>query len=120
MTLSEYIESIKNKRIAVVGIGVSNTPWIELLLRSGCDVTACDKRSAEEMGEDAVKLTALGAKLKLGEDYLEDLDQDIIFRTPGLLPFDEHLEAARARGSLVTSEMELFFSLCRSKAVLWK
>ena len=117
MTLSEYIESIKNKRIAVVGIGVSNTPWIELLLRSGCDVTACDKRSAEQMGEDASKLTALGAKLKLGEDYLEDLDQDIIFRTPGLLPFDEHLEAAKARGSLVTSEMELFFSLCPCRTI---
>lgn len=112
MTLSDYISSIRDKRIAVVGVGVSNRPWLELLLRSGCRVTACDKRSEEEMGEDATSLRALGAELKLGEDYLEGLDQDVIFRTPGLLPFDEHLQAARERGSLVTSEMELFFSLC--------
>ena len=117
MTLFEYIESIKNKSVAVIGIGVSNTPWIELLLQSGCDVTACDQRSAEQMGAEGERLAALGARLKLGKDYLEDLDQDIIFRTPGLLPFDEHLEAARARGSLVTSEMELFFSLCPCKII---
>lgn len=117
MTLFEYIESIKNKSVAVIGIGVSNTPWIELLLQSGCDVTACDQRSVEQMGAEEERLAALGARLKLGKDYLEDLDQDIIFRTPGLLPFNEHLEAARARGSLVTSEMELFFSLCPCKII---
>ena len=54
----------------------------------------------------------MGAELKLGADYLEGLDQDIIFRTPGLMPFDPHLEAAKARGCLVTSEMEVFMSLC--------
>ena len=112
MTLNEYIESIKEKRIAVIGIGVSNEPLIELLLNKGCHVTACDKRSMEEMGEEGQKLEAMGAELKLGADYLEDLDHDIIFRTPGLMPFDSHLEAAKARGSLVTSEMEVFMSLC--------
>ena len=112
MTLNEYIESIKEKRIAVIGIGVSNEPLIELLLNKGCHVTACDKRSMEEMGEEGRKLEAMGAELKLGADYLEGLDQDIIFRTPGLMPFDPHLEAAKARGSLVTSEMEVFMALC--------
>ena len=112
MTLSDYIDSVKDKRIAVIGAGVSNTPWIELLLKSGCAVTVCDKRTPEEMSEEGERLAALGAELQLGKDYLEGLDQDIIFRTPGLLPFDEHLAAARERGSLVTSEMELFFALC--------
>ena len=117
MTLSEYIESIKNKSLAVIGAGVSNTPWIELLLQNGCRVTVCDQRSAEQMGEEGERLAALGAELQLGPDYLENLDQDIIFRTPGLLPFDEHLIAAEARGSTVTSEMELFFALCPCKII---
>ncbi len=112
MTLDQYIDSIKDKRIAVIGIGVSNSPLVELLLRSGCQVTACDKHSLAEMGEEGRLLKSLGAEFSLCEDYLEHLDHDIIFRTPGLLPFDRHLEAARARGSLVTSEMEVFFSLC--------
>ena len=117
MTLNEYVNSIKDKRIAVIGVGVSNTPLINLLLSCGCNVTVCDKRSLSEMGMEALNLINRGAKLKLGEDYLEGLDYDIIFRTPGLMPFDPHLEAAKAGGSLITSEMEVFFALCPCKTI---
>ena len=117
MTLSEYADSLKGKTIAVIGIGVSNRPLIELLLSHGCDVTACDLRTREQMGEEAAQLEKLGAKLKLGPDYLEGLDQDVLFRTPGLMPFEEHLEAARARGSVLTSEMEVFLSLCPCRVI---
>ena len=99
MTLSEYVESIRGKRITVVGIGVSNLPLIELLLEGGCELTACDMRSREEMGGEAERLEAMGAKLCLGPGYLDDLDADVIFRTPGLMPFEEHLAAARAKGA---------------------
>ena len=117
MTLNEYILSIKDKRIAVVGIGVSNTPLIRLLLLGGCSVTACDRRSLEQLGMEALELINMGAKLKLGESYLDGLDQDIIFRTPGLMPFDPHLVAAVERGSVLTSEMEVFFRLCPCRTV---
>ncbi len=117
MTLDEYVEGLKGKRIAVIGIGVSNEPLLELLLRHGCDVTACDMRSREEMGEEGARLESLGAKLRLGPDYLEDLDQDILFRTPGLMPFDGHLQAAEARGARLTSEMEVFMSLCPCRII---
>lgn len=117
MTLNEYIDSIRDKRIAVLGIGVSNTPLIELLLENGCDVTACDAHSMEEMGEEGEKLQKMGAKFKLGRNYLEGLDHDIIFRTPGLMPFDPHLLKARERGCLITSEMEVFFALCPCRTI---
>ena len=117
MTLQEYVDSLKDKRIAVLGVGISNSPLLDLLLRNGCDVTACDKRTMEQMGEQGKQLLERGCKLKLGEDYLEDLDQDVIFRTPGLMPFDPYLEAAREKGSLVTSEMEVFLSLCPCKVI---
>ena len=117
MTLQEYLESNRDKRIAVIGIGVSNQPLMELLLCEGFDVTACDKRSLEQMGELGEHYLNLGAKLKLGEDYLEGLDQDLIFRTPGLMPFDPHLLEAEQRGSLITSEMEVFLQLCPCKVI---
>ena len=117
MTLQEYIRSIREKRIAVIGAGVSNMPLIRLLLDGGCDVTVCDKRSLDDMGEDGTELLRRGAKLKLGEDYLEELDQELIFRTPGLMPFDPHLLAAAEKGSVITSEMEVFFSLCPCRTI---
>ena len=117
MTLNDYVNTLKGKRIAVIGIGVSNTPLIRLLLSCGCDVTACDKRSLAEMGMEGLELINMGAKLRLGESYLDGLDHDVIFRTPGLMPFDEHLEAARAHGSVITSEMEAFFELCPCRTI---
>lgn len=117
LTLQDYVQSIQNKKIAVIGAGVSNMPLIRLLLDGGCRVAVCDKRTREEMGADGDELEAAGAVLKLGEDYLEGLDQDIIFRTPGLMPFDPHLMAAAEKGSLITSEMEVFFSLCPCRTI---
>ena len=112
MTLQEYVQSLQDKRIAVIGIGVSNTPLIELLCSNGCRVTAFDKRTREQMGSEGERLEALGVELQLGESYLENLDHDVIFRTPGLMPFDPHLVKAKENGSLITSEMEAFFELC--------
>ena len=104
MTLNQYIDSIRNKTIAVIGIGISNLPLIELLCLHHCSVTARDRRTAEQLGDVADHLVSIGAKLKLGEAYLDSLTEELIFRTPGLLPFDPNLEAAKGRGSIVTSE----------------
>ena len=117
MTLNDYIQSLKGKRIAVIGVGVSNAPLIRLLLSCGCDVTVCDKRTLADMGMEGLELINMGAKLKLGEKYLDGLDHDVVFRTPGLMPFDVHLETAKARGSVITSEMEVFFALCPCRTI---
>ena len=112
-TIREYLNSMVGKRVAVLGIGVSNTPLIHLLLRAGAKVTACDKRTREEFGGQIEELESLGASIRLGEDYLEYLKgQDVIFRTPGLRPDLPQLTAAVERGSVLTSEMEVFFQVC--------
>lgn len=117
MTVSEYMTSLKHKRVAVIGIGVSNTPLIRMLLRAGIDVTACDKSNRENIGIIAEELESLGANLQLGEQYLDNLNHDVIFRTPGLRPDVPALETARARGAEITSEMEVFFKVCPCKII---
>ena len=112
MTLRDYIESLRHKTVAIIGIGVSNTPLLELLLAEGIRVTACDKRSREQMGEQAEHLEQLGCELHLGADYLKDLDADVIFRTPGLRPDVPEIAACVDRGAVLTSEMEVFFEVC--------
>lgn len=117
MTVSEYMTSLKHKRVAVIGIGVSNTPLIRMLLRAGIDVTACDKSNRDNLGIIAEELESLGANLQLGEQYLDNLNHDVIFRTPGLRPDVPALEVARARGAEITSEMEVFFKVCPCKII---
>ncbi len=110
MTLREYLHSLEGKRVAVIGVGVSNRPLLRLLLEAGIDVTACDRKERAALGALGDDLEKMGCRLRLGPDYLADLDHDVIFRTPGLHP--RFLEAAKARGSVVTSEMEVFFQVC--------
>ncbi len=117
LTLKDYINGLRGKRVAVVGVGVSNTPLLRLLLAAGISVTACDQRTRQEFGALADELEALGAALSLGEDYLEGLDQDVIFRAPGIRPDIPAFQAACARGSILTSEMEVFLEVCPARII---
>ncbi len=111
-TIQEYLSGLRGRRVAVIGIGISNTPLVRMLLEAGVRVTACDRRSRADFSGLAEELEGLGARLRLGEDYLEGLDQDVIFRTPGLRPDVPQLAEAVRQGSVLTSEMEVFFQVC--------
>ena len=99
MDLSEYLSSLKNKKIAVLGYGISNRPLVDLLTGAGLDVTLRDKAQLPELP---------GVKCVSGEGYLDDLREDVVFRTPGLRPDRIPLKP----GAVLTSEMEAFFALC--------
>ena len=108
-----FLKGLAGKRIAVCGIGHNNTPVVLQLLGLGARVTACDKRTREQLGDAADRLEQAGALLSLGESYLDRLeDAELILRTPGMKPYLPAFEAARKRGIPVSSEMELFFELC--------
>jgi len=116
--LKSYLYSLTSKRVAVAGAGISNTPLINLLLDAGMDITICDKRSRSELGESVViNYEKNGAKLRLGENYLAGLNEDVIFRTPGLMPSNPALSQAVSKGAALTSEMEVFFDLCPCKII---
>ena len=112
MDFKQFFEQMKGKRIAFCGAGISNTPLILSFLEKGARVYVCDRRTREQLGELADKLENAGAELRLGENYLEKLEVEIIFRTPGMSFHLPELEAARKKGIAVTSEMEVFFDLC--------
>ena len=112
MDCKQFFKQIKGKKIAMCGIGVSNTPLILNFLSKGAKVYACDRRSREMLGEIADQLENAGAELRLGDGYLDNLEVDIIFRTPGMNFYLPELESARKKGIAVTSEMEVFFDLC--------
>ena len=86
MTDLEWMQTVKGLPCAVVGLGISNLPLIDFLLSSGAYVTARDRKTREELGETADRLEAAGVRLILGERYLDDLTEKVIFRSPGLRP----------------------------------
>lgn len=115
-----YLESLKGKKVAFVGMGVANVPCAEWLAKHGIEVYACDKRDKAYIGTDiCARLEKQGVKFSLGEDYLSVLpDMDLIFRSNGILPFQNPwIGECIERGQKVTSEMEVFFKLCPAKII---
>lgn len=107
-----FLESMNEKQVTVIGIGVSNTPLISLLLEAGARVTVHDRKTEEELGEIYEGLSDMGVQFRVGNEYLKNLSGDIIFRTPGMHPNQPELVKAREQGSRITSEMEVFFYVC--------
>ena len=112
MTLQQYLASLRGKQVTVIGIGVSNRPLLRMLAGAGAEVTARDKKTEEQLGDIAPQLKEWGIRLVLGENYMEDISGDVVFRTPGLRPDHPGLLAAKERGAEITSEMEVFFEVC--------
>jgi UDP-N-acetylmuramoylalanine--D-glutamate ligase len=107
-----YFSSLRGKYIAVLGLGVSNRPLVRLLLEFGCQVTGCDRTPREKLDAEVLELEAAGCNLRTGDTYLEDLQADVVFRTPGMHPGNPALELLRSRGAQITSEMDVFFQVC--------
>ena len=110
--LEQYFTSLRGKTIAVLGLGVSNRPLVQLLLQYGCRVIGCDRTPREKLDMEVRSLEEKGCVLRVGEDYLENLTADMVFRTPGMHPNTPALVRLRESGAEVTSEMEVFFELC--------
>ena len=115
--LDEFKYNVAGKNITVIGIGISNLSLIKYLVSLGANVTACDRRSAEDLGENYTELENLGVKFNLGDGYLNNLSGDMIFKTPGMRYGVPELLKAKENGSIVTSEMEVFFEVCPSHII---
>ena len=115
--LDEFKYNVAGKNITVIGIGISNLPLIKYLVSLGANVTACDRRSAEDLGENYTELEKLGVKFNLGDGYLNNLSGDMIFKTPGMRYDVPELLKATENGSIVTREMEVFFEVCPSHII---
>ena len=111
---------IQGKKVAFIGAGVSHKTLIKEFVELGAHVTLCDqKKSVEDFGDYAATIRELGIDLSLGENYLDGFKgQDIIMRTPGFVGyFEKPLQDAMAAGTMVTSEVELFFDFCPCEIV---
>ena len=112
-----FLKDMHGRAVTVIGLGISNAPLIELLVQSGARVEARDRRTAEQLGELVPQLEGRGVKIISGEDYLQNLSGEIIFRTPGLNRFCRELIEAEERGITITSEMEVFLDVCPCKII---
>lgn len=115
-TLKDFHNQINGKKIALVGIGISNTPLIQYLKKHGANVVAFDKNDRDKLSDVIGQFENIGVEFHLGNDYMEHLNGfDIIFRTPGIRPDIEEFRREVEKGALLTSEIEVFLEICPAK-----
>lgn len=113
---NEFKNFIKDKKVAVVGIGVSNIPLINFLVELEAKVTAFDMKNESELGEVAKEFKSKGVELELGEGYLDRLTGfEVVFKTPSMRIDCEALVRAKEEGAYITSEIEEFVRYTKGK-----
>ena len=117
--LEEFNEFLKNRKIAVIGLGVSNLPLLDYLYEKNAKVTVFDKRTIDEIPKETMdKITKYSFEFSLGQYYLEKLKGfELIFRSPSCLPTIPELVEAEKNGAIITSEIELVLKMTPSKVI---
>jgi len=119
----QIYDFVKNKKVTVLGLGVSNRPLLKIL--TSCDtasITVGDKSEKEAFeskhSEYISDLNAKNVRFIFGGDYLSAaLNADIIFRAPGIRPDYDEIVRSVKNGAVLTSEMELFMEYCPAKII---
>jgi UDP-N-acetylmuramoylalanine--D-glutamate ligase len=117
--LQEFERYIFNKKVALIGLGVSNIPLIDYFIEKGAHVTVFDNRNIDEIDPEVVsKITSQCVRFSFGKHNLVNLvGFDLIFRSPTCRPDSPELIAESIRGAIITSEIEMVLDLCPGKVI---
>ena len=117
--LEKFEEYIKNKKIAVIGIGVSNIPLIDYLFEKEAKVTIFDDREEEKISKDILdKIKKYKFDYYFGKRNLDNLHGfEVIFRSPSCLPTKPELVREKERGAVVTTEIEQLIKMAPCKVI---
>lgn len=117
--LKEFNTYLKNRKVAVIGLGVSNLPLLEYLYNLSSKVTVFDDRTIEQIPKEVMdKITTYGFEFSFGENNLLKLvGFDLIFRSPSCMPTKKELIEEEKRGAIVTSEIEMLMEMAPCKII---
>ena len=117
--LEEFNQFIRFRKIAIIGLGVSNIPLLDYLYQKQAMVTVFDNRTIDDIPTEIMeKITNYGFTYSFGEKALEKLNNfAVIFRSPSCLPTQPELQREAKNGAIVTTEIELFMKMCPAKII---
>lgn len=117
--LEDFNDYIRFRKVAVIGLGVSNLPLLDYLHDKKAKVTVFDEREESKISQDTInKVNSYEFEKFFGKDCLDNLKNfDIIFRSPSCLPIRPQLKAEADRGAVVTTEVEMLMEMCPCKII---
>ena len=117
--LNEFNDYIRYRKVAIIGLGVSNLPLLDYLYAKKANVTIFDERDYDQIPKENIeKITNYGFMMHFGKDCMQYLKNfNVIFRSPSCLPTKPELVEEANRGALVTTEVELLMQMCPAKVI---
>lgn len=111
------MNNYKDKKVAVLGLGIEGKDAIKYLLGQEAKVTLFDKKSENELDFSDVQKEKIN--LICGEDYLKNGINgfDFIIRSPGIYPFIPEILRAQKEGTILTSAIKIFFDECKGRTI---
>ena len=112
--LEEFFNYIRNRKIAIIGLGVSNIPLLSYLHDLGAKITVFDNRTIDNIDKNIMDIiTNNNIEFSFGKNNLSKLNGfDIIFRSPTCREDWPELVKEAKRGAIITSEIEMLMELC--------
>ncbi|MDR1260661.1 MAG: UDP-N-acetylmuramoyl-L-alanine--D-glutamate ligase [Oscillospiraceae bacterium] len=110
MGIKKFIDRFMGQKIAFIGAGVSHAEAITVFAKNGANVLVLDKNEIDISLKEVFR--KLGVECRIGANYLEKIDAEVYFRSPGIAFNSEFINGIRNAEKVVTSELELFFELC--------
>ena len=117
--LKEFEDYIRFRKVAIIGLGVSNLPLLDYFHKKKANVTVFDQKEIEKMPKDIMnKITEYSMGMSFGQNYLSKLQNfNLIIRSPSILPTIPELQKEQERGAIVTTEIELLMKMCPCKMI---
>ena len=72
--LIEFEKYIKSKKVAIIGLGISNLPLIDYFHQKKADITVFDEREIEKISKEIInKITNYGIKMSFRKKLLRKI-----------------------------------------------
>ncbi len=112
------------QRIAIVGLGVNNQPLVPFFLdQSHVDLIVADRKDSLMLGQILTRMGVSTADVEIlgGPDYLTRLarmtDLNQVYVTPGMPKHLPEFRLLASRGTVLTSETDLFLGKCPASVI---
>jgi len=109
--------SLRGMRATVVGLAREGMALARFLAGHGAAVTVTDRQDESALAGRLAELRDLPLRFALGGHPPSALEADVIFVSPGIPRTIPFLAEASRRGIRLSSETELFFSLCAAPII---
>ena len=108
----EYIQSLKGKKVLIVGLGKSGKAAAKALNEAGAKVSVQDSKTSDKLDTQFIQyMQNEGITAYLGSVPEDMTSFDMLVLSPGVPPTLAHIEEARKAGIEITGELEMAYRL---------